>query len=36
MGSESAVYDAKKENGHIAKSYSGQKLLINLKFANYC
>jgi GLPGLI family protein len=30
MGSESAVYDAKKENGYIAKSYSGQKLLINL------
>jgi GLPGLI family protein len=30
MGSESAVYDAKKEIGYIAKSYSGQKLLINL------
>ena len=30
MGSESAVYDAKKENGYIAKSYSGQKLLITL------
>ena len=30
MGSESAVYDAKKESGYIAKSYSGQKLLINL------
>ena len=35
LGSESAVYDAKKETGYIAKSYSGQKLLINLNKANW-
>ncbi len=35
MGSESAVYDAKKGNGYIAKSYSGQKLLINLTKADW-
>jgi len=35
MGSESAVYDSKKGNGYIAKSYSGQKLLINLTKANW-
>ncbi len=35
MGIESAVYDAKKENGYIAKSYSGQKLLINLNTAEW-
>jgi GLPGLI family protein len=35
MGSESAVYDAKKQSGYIAKSYSGQKLLINLTKADW-
>jgi GLPGLI family protein len=35
MGSESAIYDAKKENGYITKSYSGQKLLINLTKADW-
>jgi len=35
MGSESAVYDAKKSSGYIAKSYSGQKLLINLTKAEW-
>jgi len=35
MGSESAVYDAKKESGYITKSYSGQKLLINLTKADW-
>lgn len=35
MGSESAVYDAKKETGFITKSYSGQKLLINLTKADW-
>jgi len=35
MGSESAVYDSKKGNGFIAKSYSGQKLLINLTKADW-
>lgn len=35
MGSESAVYDSKKSSGYIAKSYSGQKLLINLTKAEW-
>ncbi len=35
IGSESAVYDSKKGSGYIAKSYSGQKLLINLTKANW-
>jgi GLPGLI family protein len=35
MGSESAVYDGKKETGFITKSYSGQKLLINLTKADW-
>jgi len=35
LGSESGVYDAKKETGYIAKSYSGQKLLINLNKTNW-
>jgi GLPGLI family protein len=35
MGSESAVYDSKKSIGYIAKSYSGQKLLINLTKAEW-